>query len=109
MFGLDMMGNYETRKVGRFDQGEIVVSTARVTDGNQPYETAVVHPEYHGDKFIIVEAYDTIEQARVGHAKWVKTMTTEPLPDQLVDCCNAEIAQFGAALGMESTFKRVKK
>lgn len=30
---MDMLGNYEDRKVGRYDNGELIISTAFVTDG----------------------------------------------------------------------------
>lgn len=92
MFG--MIGNYEARKVGRdeFDWG--FVSTCLVTDGAHLYETAVKHTDYRDDDMVIVEAYDTRAEAEAGHTKWVAAMTTEPLPDKLVDCCNAEVAQL---------------
>ena len=105
-------GNYEDRKVEQteFDWGYI--STARVSDGEQPFETAVCSDEYAEaddpdatDGMTIVEAYDSHEAAQKGHSRWVKTMTESP-PDELVDCCNAGIADFGDSLGME--FKEVR-
>lgn len=81
----EMANNYNSRKVGRFDADWGFVSTAYVTDASKPYETAVKHRDYNNGLMVIVEPYDTKEEAEVGHARWVQTMTTEPLPDQLVD------------------------
>lgn len=94
-----MIGNYEDRKVAHDEaEGGLVIDTAEVNDGNKRYETAVSHPEYNDDKWVIVEAYDTKEEAAAGHERWKKIMTTDPLPEALKDCCNAEIAQFTDAL-----------
>lgn len=69
---LNDMDNYDDRVVGRdeFDWGYI--STAQVSDGRQPIETAIGHEEYNNGKLVIVEAYDTVEEAKVGHARWIK-------------------------------------
>jgi hypothetical protein len=94
-FILDI-GNYESRRVGRWDSecGKKMVSTAAVSDGDHPYETAFKHPEYNGGGMVIVEAYDSRSDALAGHERWVKTMTDGPLPDVLVDCCNDGISKL---------------
>lgn len=107
-----MAGNYEARKVDSYndDKTGLFISTARVTDGKQPFETAVGHPDYRDDgKLVIVEAYDTKAEAQRGHDKWLRLMTTEPLPDKLVDCCNAGLADFASALGSDFTYPRKTK
>jgi hypothetical protein len=87
--------NYDSRKVGRFDGGNgLFISTARVSDGRQPYETAVRHPDYNEGSLVIVEAYDSMEEAKQGHDRWTDAMTREPLPDVLQDCRNAAISSF---------------
>lgn len=86
--------NYEQRKVARFEQHDIIVSTAAVSDGSQPYETGVYHPRYNDGKCIIVEAYDTIEEARIAHVKWVAVFTNKKLPKTVVDVPNAYIARM---------------
>ena len=91
------IGNHEARKVARYEVDGLLVDTARVSDGRQPYETAVESPLYNSGKMVIDEAYDTPQQAQEGHDRWVSIMTTK-LPDKLVDCNNAEIAAFGASL-----------
>lgn len=88
MFNMfNMMGNYEDRKVGRYDDetGEIMVSTAEVMDAPYPYETAVAHPQYNNGKIVIVASYDCLDAAKKGHARWVEVMTASDLPDELVD------------------------
>ncbi len=95
---LSMAGNYEARKVTRFEDADnlITVDTCSVSDGHHPYETGIEHPEYNGGLFIIVEAYDTIEDAQKGHDKWIEIITHEPLPVALEDCQNSEITDhFG--------------
>ena len=107
MFNLgEMMGNYESRKVGRWDGKDSMVSTAAVTDGAHPFETAFEHPDYNAGKMVIVESYDDRESAQKGHDRWVKVMTEGPLPDKLVDCCNSDISQFAQGVGSKCNFPR---
>jgi hypothetical protein len=92
---LNDLGNYETRRIGRHDAEWGFISTARVSDGRQPYETAVCHARYRdAGKMVIVEAYDTSADAEAGHARWVAAMTSETLPASLTDCLNGEIGQL---------------
>lgn len=99
-----MAGNYEARKIDRFDADWGFVSTASVSDGSQPYETGISHEKYKDGGVIVVEAYSTREAAQAGHNRWVKKMTAKNLPAKLVDCCNAEIGQFAAAIGGKEAF-----
>lgn len=90
--------NYKQRKVARFETTDLIVSTARVSDGLKPFETAVKHPNYNEGNIVIVESYNTKKQAQQGHNKWIKVMTAETLLLSLVDCLNAKVAQFAKAL-----------
>uniref|UniRef100_A0A6H1ZH70 Uncharacterized protein n=1 Tax=viral metagenome TaxID=1070528 RepID=A0A6H1ZH70_9ZZZZ len=96
IFGfLSDTNNYLERVVGRYpEEGEFLVDTAKVSDGKQPYETAVAHPYFNEGKVVIVEAYPTKKAANKGHKKWVNIMTADELPKELVDCCNAHIADL---------------
>lgn len=95
IFGfLEDFGTYEQRQVARYEHEILIVCTARVSDGVKPIETAVSHAEYNDGKWVIMESYDTEDQALVGHQKWVDTMTAESLPDILVDCRNSLISQL---------------
>lgn len=111
MFGfLADMGNYEKRKVARYEDGEILISTARCSDGTKPYETAIMHPDYNNGEFIIVQAYDTKEEAAKAHDAWVNLVKFNSLPDPLVDCGNSQIAQFATSLckDWQTSFPRKK-
>ena len=101
MFGfLQDMENYEERKVNKTDYDWGMISTAKVSDGRKPYETAVKHRDYNDEKMVIVDCYDTIEEAEKGHDKWIVTM--ESPPEELKDIANSEIQEF---IG-EKVFKR---
>ncbi len=89
---ISMIGNYDERLVDRLEDGDLIISTVFVTDGTHPYETGIAHPEYNDGKFVIVEAYDDKVLAQKGHDQWVKLMTSDSLPDELIDCANAGIA-----------------
>lgn len=104
---LEMMGNYEDRKVDRFEEGKLMVSTANVNDGKQPYETAICHSEYNNGEHIIVEGYDSKDEAQKGHDEWVKRMTNENLPDSLIDCANSEVQEMCG--GLEEFPRQQKK
>ena len=61
------MGNYEDRKIARTEYSDdFFISTCRVSDGSHPFETAVCHPEYNYGKHVIVEFYDSEEDAEQG-------------------------------------------
>jgi hypothetical protein len=88
LFGISSMGStYEQRKVERFEDSKrhIVVDTAAVTDSDKPYETAIKHPKYNGGNWIVVQLYNTKEEAIIGHKKWVIKMTSDKLPKKIKD------------------------
>lgn len=103
----NMVGNYSERAIARYDGDNLMVDTCRVTDGDHPFETAVQHPDYNGGKMVIVQAYDTREQAQEGHDRWVMRMTADTLPDELVDCQNCAISQLLPAEEMKYPRKGV--
>ena len=81
MFGfLDMIDNYEKRLVANDKRGDAVIDTVAVTDSDDPFETAVQHPQYNSGGWVIVETYKTKEDSQVGHDKWVKVMSADILP-----------------------------
>lgn len=93
-FLLDI-GNYANRVVARteFEKEEVIFSTCSVSDGSKPFETAMRNLEYH-DGFVVLEAYNTKEEAEKGHTKWIELYVTNSLPDTVEDCCNGEIGQL---------------
>jgi len=90
---LDMIGNCESRKVAWYEKINLKVDTCAVNDSDKPFETAISHPQYNDGDWIIVELYDTKEEAIAGHNKWVKTMTADELPKILKDVSSATIAK----------------
>lgn len=101
---LSMVDNYDDRKVDRYEEGDLIVDTCSVTDGDHTYETGVCHPKYNNGRWVIVEAYDTKEEAQAGHDKWVSKMTAKELPAVLVDCNNAMLGQLASAFGADTEF-----
>jgi hypothetical protein len=110
-FGGMSAENYDDRKIGRWDSedGESMVSTAEVTDGRKPYETAVQTPDYNDGQMIIVECYDDKEDAKLGHEKWLAMVLEDKLPLVLTDCCNASISQRISDTGGTMTFGKRNK
>jgi len=103
---LSMAGNYESRAVDRYEACGMIIDTARVTDSNKSYETGICHPEYNNGDWVIVEVYDTKEEAKEGHSKWVAKMTSANLPASLKDCQNAGISQLvGGSLEFPRTIE----
>ena len=99
--------DHPARQVATFidDSRSLRVDTAIISDGEKPFETAVRHPRYDGGKWIVVEAYDTIGQAELGHKRWIATMTGE-LPESLADCGNSKIALLLKSAGEPLVFPR---
>lgn len=98
---LNMLDNYDDRKVNRFENEDMIIDTCGVTDGDNPYETAIAHFLYDDKNWIIVESYETIDEAKKGHEKWVKLMIENP-PEYLRDCCNSAISKFVERFGDET-------
>lgn len=63
LFDFMMAAPYEQRKVARFEKDGFMVDTAAVNDSEHPFETAVEHPNYNDGKMVIVEEYDSKEEA----------------------------------------------
>jgi hypothetical protein len=97
---LNMAFDQESRKVDHTEINGALIDTCMVTDSTRSYETAVAHPDYGDGSWIIVESYDTKDEAEAGHEKWVKIFTNN-LPNVLHDVNDCEIRKLGKALGIE--------
>ena len=97
---LNMMGNYEARKVANYQEDGLVIDTCAVTDSSMPFETGICHPLYNGGDWIIVELYPDKESAVEGHEKWVGTMTASELPPELRDMSSATLADMLDSSGL---------
>jgi len=102
---LNMANDFEERKLDRLEVGDLLVSTVRVFDSAQPYETAVAHPAYNGGDIVVVEMYDSLAEAQDGHDRWAKIMTAEVLPESLSDVSTSEI-KIGLFGKKPTVFKR---
>lgn len=91
---IKMIGNLEERMVDRYETEGLTVSTVLVYDGVKPYETAIKSPMYNNDEWIVVQNYDSKEEAQEGHNQWVSKMTSSNLPDCLEPCTNSFITQM---------------
>lgn len=79
------------------------------------------HPATKWLRMIIVEAYDTEEEARAGHDKWLRAVLNDTLPAVIEDCCNnpamskplheiadkADLLLFNAANDMHDMVERI--
>ena len=93
------ISSYEERVVDHTEiDGDTIIDTCAVSDGKQPYETAISSSKYNNGNWVIVEAYDNKEEAQSGHNRWVGVFSSDELPTKLTDCNNANVAQFGKLL-----------
>src|SRR5579885_1405803 len=106
LFGLSNAGNYESRRVGRYEQGKTSVSTAAVYDASYNYETAVAHPDYNQGKWVIVESYNDLEDAKAGHNRWVAMVKQNKLPNPLKDIGGGLIGKLANAILQDSLKER---
>jgi hypothetical protein len=93
--------SYKQRLVAntKFDDDRGVIDTVLNWDGKRPYETGIRHPDYAEGRWIIVEAYNTKEDAQKGHDEWVTRMTSDQRPEKLTDCNNSiELAFYKAVI-----------
>jgi hypothetical protein len=96
LFGLGMLGNYEDRKIENTETEDFVVDTCAITDDpTANYETGIKSRFYNDGKWIIVETYQTGDEALAGHRRWVAEMKRKPA--KLVDIGNANIRQLADA------------
>lgn len=87
---------------------EFGISTVgEVQDSDKPFETAIKSQFYNKGSIIIVEEYDTEEQAVSGHKKWIERMNSRP--ELLMDVSTSVAAKMIRMLDKDSlNFKRVE-
>jgi hypothetical protein len=76
-----MYNNYETRKVDRFESDNGFVSTAKVSDSRDPYETGIQYKPW-GPGVVIVQTYETLDEAKNGHQRYVELFVSGELPQE---------------------------
>lgn len=87
---MSMTDNYDQRKLSNYEGKDIegnkfVLDTCLVTDSIKPYETAFSHKFYNDGLWVILESYDTKEEATVGHDKYIELFTNHELPETVKD------------------------
>jgi hypothetical protein len=110
MFEFFFAGSYDDRKVDRYEDEAkgLIVSTCSMNDTEHPFETAVSHPRYNNGEWVIVQEYDTQEDAQKGHDEWVARMTAKVLPNQLEDVSTSGSAKWLAEFDGPAVFERAK-
>lgn len=103
MFG--MISNYEERKIANTKVGKAEIDTCKVTDVYAIAETGIKHPQYNEGKWIIVEEYHSVEEAKNGHKKWVAVFK-KGLPEELKDVSSFIFKQLADIMGNDPTHKR---
>jgi len=91
---LNMIDNYDERKIARYEKGDLIISTAEVSDTNTGYETAICHPKYNDGEWIIVQEYNSKIKAKKGHKIWVNRMTMKKLPPFLKDVSTLSLCRI---------------
>ena len=85
MFGwLDMVGNHEQRKVANDKTEDFVLDTCLVTDRDWTYETAIAHKDFNGGYWIVLDGFDSKEDAAEMHKEWFRIFTTN-CPEKITD------------------------
>jgi hypothetical protein len=104
--GLGNLGNYVSRKVARkeFDWG--FVSTCYATD-TKLFETAISHNKYNEGKLVIVQTYQTKQEAERGHDEWLAKIITDP--PKLVDVSGAGLANLIDLLSDDVNWRTKKR
>ena len=82
LFGyMDMIGNYEERVVKNDKCADFTLDTARVTDRNWIYETAVAHSRFNNGDWIILDGCGSKEEAVEMHNKWLNKLQNEDITE----------------------------
>lgn len=72
----DSMDNYNERLVSRTsnldpDEVPFILDTVAVDDREWLYETAIQHPKFNDNEWIVIRGYDTKEEAKAGHKELI--------------------------------------
>lgn len=90
------------RPIERYEAGDIIVSTVENEADDPPFETAISHPAYAMRVAQPVELYESEEEARAGHARWVARVLAGDLPAELDD------PRYFALFGERKVWRRIQ-
>ena len=60
--------------IEKYETEDLSISTCRVEDAEEPFETAIKHSSYNNGEWIIVAEASTTEEALYWHNKWIDIM-----------------------------------
>lgn len=80
-----MASDYNSRKVERTKRENFTLDTCKVYDRSWLYETAVCHRDFNNNNWIILDGYDTEDEAIKMHNTWLKLLEKDAF-ETLVDC-----------------------
>ena len=72
----DSVEDYQRRLVARDDKLDpdelpFILDTVAVDDREWMYETAIQHPKFNDNEWIVIRGYDTKEEAKAGHEELI--------------------------------------
>lgn len=72
----DSVEDYQRRLVARDDKLDpdelpFILDTVAVDDREWMYETAIKHPKFNDNEWIVIRGYDTKEEAETGHEELI--------------------------------------
>jgi hypothetical protein len=89
----NLFESHENRLVENTSINGAEIDTCKVYDSKLLYETGIRHREYNDGHWVIVEAYNTKDDAMKGHQRWVKLLYKK-LPENLVGIDQTEIGEI---------------
>ena len=110
MFGfdpIDMLNTLEDRKIAQDKNTDCIIDTCAIPDSSKPYETAISHRYFNNCEWIVVELYDTKEDAIIGHVKWVQSFK-DGLPESLQDVSDCRVVKLAKIYGCDLNKEHIK-
>lgn len=97
------LSNVNPTRIARYESPEkqLIVSTIKCGDGLYNFETAISHKDYNEGEWMIVAAYNESDSAVSGHNEWVVLMTSEELPESILEVENSvasQVAEMGGTV-----------
>lgn len=104
---LNMKNDYKERKVDNFKNDKICIDTCYASDTGA-YETGIESKYYNNGNWVIVQEYESKEEAIKGHQEWIEKMTIDELPAVLMEVSTCKIAKLSGNNGTLH-YKKIKE
>ena len=89
---LESLINCMPVRIARYETSSTLVSTILAPDTNK-YETCILDSKYNNGQAIVVQEYETEEEALIGHNNWVLKIR-ETSPEIIVDVSSNPFAKL---------------